>query len=71
MFTIFPWFSILFEKSFYLDPGSGSFLIQMAIAALVGIAFLVRSQWGRIKKMFGGKTSKPEDEESDNQDDEQ
>ena len=37
---------------FYLDPGSGSFLIQLLIAALLGGAFVVRSYWGKILDFF-------------------
>ena len=40
----------------YLDPGSGSILIQLAIAALLGAGLLFRSQWAKIKKFFGGST---------------
>lgn len=68
---IFPWLTILTDKIAYLDPGSGSFLIQLAIAALVGMAVVFRSQWSKIKKFFGGKTSKPEEEDTENEDDEQ
>jgi hypothetical protein len=48
----------------YLDPGSGSILIQIAIAALLGIGIALRASWGSIKKLFGIKP-KPEDEEDD------
>ena len=37
---------------YYLDPGSGSFLIQLLIAALLGGAFVIRSYWGRILDFF-------------------
>lgn len=46
----------------YLDPGSGSVLIQLLIAALLGIGVLLRAQWVRIKALFGRK-DKPGDEE--------
>ena len=36
----------------YLDPGSGSILIQLLIAALLGAGFVIRSQWAKIKKML-------------------
>jgi hypothetical protein len=36
----------------YLDPGSGSFLIQLIIASLVGAAFVIRTFWSRIKSFF-------------------
>ena len=33
----------------YLDPGSGSFLIQLIIASLLGAAFVIRASWSKIK----------------------
>ena len=50
----------------YLDPGSGSFLVQILIAALLGIGVAVRASWGKIKGWFGGKPkSDEEDDESE------
>jgi len=69
---IFPWLTVLTDKIAYLDPGSGSFFIQLAISALVGMAVVVRSQWSKIKKILGGKSSKSkEEDENENDDDEQ
>ena len=51
----------------YLDPGSGSFIIQIAIAALLGLGVAVRASWSKIKKFFGMK-SKSEDEDIDSSD---
>jgi hypothetical protein len=48
----------------YLDPGSGSFIIQILIAALLGLGVAFRASWGRIKEFFGKKKS-----EDDNTDD--
>lgn len=48
----------------YLDPGSGSILIQIAIAALLGLAVAIRASWSTIKKWFGIK-SKPEEDDDD------
>ena len=36
----------------YLDPGTGSYIIQLLIAAVVGIGFALRLFWGRIKNFF-------------------
>lgn len=47
----------------YLDPGSGSFLIQLLIATLLGIGVAVRASWGRIKGWFGIKPKPDEDDE--------
>ena len=47
----------------YLDPGSGSFLIQLLIAALLGIGVAVRASWGKIKGWFGLKPKTDEDDD--------
>jgi hypothetical protein len=47
----------------YLDPGSGSFLIQLLIAALLGIGVAVRASWGRIKGWFGAKRNVDDDDD--------
>jgi hypothetical protein len=50
----------------YLDPGSGSVLIQLLIAGLLGAAFIVKASWSKIKAFFSrsktSKDEKPEDE---------
>lgn len=47
----------------YLDPGSGSFLIQLLIAALLGIGVAVRASWSKIKGWFGIKPKADEDDD--------
>lgn len=36
----------------YLDPGSGSYLVQVIVAAVLGVAFYFRSAWWKIKSFF-------------------
>jgi hypothetical protein len=50
----------------YLDPGSGSFLIQLLIAALLGIGVAVRASWSKIKGWFGVKP-KPDEEDDESE----
>jgi hypothetical protein len=38
----------------YIDPGSGSYLVQALIAALLGAAFWIKMSWHRIKSFFTG-----------------
>ena len=45
----------LFRPHQYLDPGSGSFLIQLLIGGLVAVGFGIRMFWGRIKALFTRK----------------
>jgi len=44
----------------YLDPGSGSYLLQLLIAGILGGLFIVKMQWGRIKGWFVRKPKDPE-----------
>ncbi len=53
-----------FSPHYYLDPGSGSFIIQIAIATLLGLGLVIRASWGRISGWFGAK-SKPKSEDQD------
>jgi hypothetical protein len=50
---------------YYVDPGSGSYLIQILIAAVLGALFYFKSAWLWIKSIFSGKkdpkSSKPTD----------
>jgi hypothetical protein len=46
----------------YLDPSSGSFLIQLLIAGLVGAGFLIKMYWKKIKGLFSHSDSKKEDD---------
>lgn len=36
----------------YLDPGTGSMLLQALIAAIVGGAIAIRAYWGKIKHLL-------------------
>ena len=56
-----------YSPALYLDPGSGSILIQLTVAALLGAGLFIRSQWAKIKELFG--ISSPEVEENDDLDD--
>jgi hypothetical protein len=47
----------------YLDPGTGSYIFQLLIAGLVGIGFVVKVYWKRIRSFFAGGA--PQDEETD------
>ncbi len=46
----------------YIDPGTGSFVIQGIIAAVVGAGFVVKMYWHRIKLLFTGKPMSEDDD---------
>jgi hypothetical protein len=45
----------------YLDPGSGSFILQILIATLVGSVFLIKVYWKKIKAFFKKTPSDSDD----------
>ncbi len=47
----------------YIDPGTGSFVIQGIIAAVVGVGVAVRMFWGRIKGLLTGRRPGPDDDD--------
>ncbi len=60
-------YSPIYSEALYLDPGSGSILIQLAVAAALGAGLFIRSQWAKIKKLLG--MSSPDIEEDKDSDD--
>jgi len=51
----------------YIDPGSGSYLIQMIIAAVLGVAFYFRNLWWKFKSFFTkNKKDQPPKNDSEN-----
>jgi hypothetical protein len=47
----------------YLDPGTGSYILQLLIAALLGVLFAIKMFWLRIKAFFSNLISrKPKDD---------
>ena len=57
-------FIFVHESHAYLDPGTGSFLLQLLLAGLFGILLSVRIFWKRIKaffvRLFGGEVAEEE-----------
>lgn len=48
-------FSLLITRHEYLDPGSGSMIIQLVLGAVLGLGVFVRIFWKNIKAFFTGK----------------
>jgi len=63
---------IIFFKLNYLDPGSGSLLVQLlAVGLLGGIGILLKTFWGRIKAFFKGEKYVPPASQIDEEDQEE
>ncbi len=37
----------------YLDPGTGSILLQVVLGGIAGLGVIAKIYWGRIRKLFG------------------
>ena len=44
----------------YIDPGTGSYIFQIVIAAFVAVSFMVKIYWLKIKGFVGRLFSKKE-----------
>ncbi len=55
--------SILGKPALYLDPGSGSFILQVLLAALLGGGFAIKTYWKNIKRIFTKTPPEELDEE--------
>ena len=63
---------IILLKLNYLDPGSGSLLVQLVAAGLLGgVGILPKMFWGRIKAFFKGEKYVPPAPEADEDDQEE
>ena len=40
----------------YIDPGTGSYLVQVVIAGLLGVLFSLKIYWARIKTFLKGSS---------------
>lgn len=36
----------------YLDPGSGSFILQLLLATLLGLGFVLKGYWRKLLSLF-------------------
>jgi len=43
----------------YLDPASGSMILQVIVAAVAAVLITLKAFWHRIRGMFGSSRSEP------------
>lgn len=49
------------EAHAYIDLGAGSYVIQVALASVLGVAFAVKAYWARIRGLFGHRRDQDAD----------
>lgn len=45
----------------YIDPGSGSVLLQLLLAGIVGAGMFIKMYWNRFIAIFSGKKNDNQD----------
>ncbi len=57
--VIFGSFYSLFTQDAYayIDPGTGSFFLQLLIAGIIGAAFTIKLYWIKLRTFFSGLKS--------------
>lgn len=49
----------------YLDPGTGSLVMQFIVGGILAVGVFVKAYWSKIKALFGGKKSSADSSKSD------
>ena len=54
MYIFIGLFLLVFPQTTYayLDPGTGSYVVQVILAAMVGLAYTLKIYWTNIKTFF-------------------
>ena len=51
-------------KLVYIDPGTGSFIVQALVATAAGLAVVARRYWTQIRAFLGRPAAPSEDEDA-------
>jgi len=49
----------------YLDPGTGSIVVQAVLAALLGLGVFIKLFWGKITSLFSKKEDQINEEDEE------
>lgn len=50
--VLFLWILMVQDSYAYIDPGTGSYLLQLMLAGLLGLVFTIKIYWQKIKTFF-------------------
>lgn len=64
LFAVLAWSLLPQDAHAYVDPGTGSYIFQIIVAALFGGLFMLRIFWARITGFFGERFSRAEEADS-------
>lgn len=55
----------LLSNRAYLDPGSGSFILQLLLATLLGLGFVIKAYWKKLVRLFKRRSEDVQEQEDD------
>jgi hypothetical protein len=61
-FQLVTLLSPLLRPLAYLDPGSGSFILQLIIGAIAASGIVIKIYWKKIKGLFSRSAMKKDDD---------
>lgn len=56
--TVILFFGLIKAAHAYIDPGTGSYIIQVIIGGVLGAAFALKVYWKKVKFYFSNLLSK-------------
>jgi hypothetical protein len=62
MFILIFTLTFPYHAHAYLDPGSGSYMLQILLGTLVAGFFVIKQYWHRLKHFFKERFQKKEDQ---------
>jgi len=65
--TLILFFASTQNAQAYLDPGTGSYILQLIIGGALGGVFLLKNYWQSLKGFFSRNKTKSDDHETNSQ----
>jgi hypothetical protein len=62
MLLMLPWLTAPKAAQAYLDPGTGSILLQVLIGGVAGLGVVAKLYWHRLRGLFGSSKKEAQEE---------
>ena len=59
---LLPWLAAPKTAQAYLDPGTGSILLQVIIGGVAGLGVIAKLYWHRLRSLLGSGKKEPNEE---------
>ncbi len=62
LLLVLPWLTAPKAAEAYLDPGTGSILLQVIIGGVAGLGVVGKLYWHRLRSLFGAREKDAQEE---------